>query len=180
MGITKAHFDWRAKKLNIMILSPNLTTPPGEGMFEGSWPKNRSSTPNTSSAWHREGDWFHAMHVHARCLRRRRCCGWRFVTTRSMKLCLKPTCPHEPYRNGATISEKKMFRSRTVDATIIIVWWFGTFFVFLYMGNNHPIWLKFFHGVETTNQIAICMQGWNRRIRAQINPVPWNHWTVRR
>ena len=32
-------------------------------------------------------------------------------------------------------------------------WWFGTFFIFPY--NNHPDWLIFFRGVETTNQYAI-------------------------
>ena len=31
-------------------------------------------------------------------------------------------------------------------------WWFGTFFMFPYLGNNHPIWPMFFGGVETTNQ----------------------------
>jgi hypothetical protein len=30
-------------------------------------------------------------------------------------------------------------------------WWFGTFFIFPYIGNNHPNWLIFFRGVETTN-----------------------------
>ena len=32
-------------------------------------------------------------------------------------------------------------------------WWFGTFFIFPYIGNNHPNWLIFFKGVQTTNQI---------------------------
>ena len=32
-------------------------------------------------------------------------------------------------------------------------WWFGIFFIFPYIGNNHPSWLIFFRGVETTNQI---------------------------
>jgi hypothetical protein len=26
-------------------------------------------------------------------------------------------------------------------------WWFGTFFIFLYIGNNHPNWLILFRGV---------------------------------
>ena len=33
------------------------------------------------------------------------------------------------------------------------VWWFGTFFIVPYIGNNHPKWLIFFRGVQTTNQI---------------------------
>ena len=34
-------------------------------------------------------------------------------------------------------------------------WWFGTFFIFPYIGNNHPNWLIFFRGVQTTNQMLI-------------------------
>ena len=33
-------------------------------------------------------------------------------------------------------------------------WWFGTFFIFPYIGNNHPNWLIFFIGVQTTNQMS--------------------------
>ena len=33
-------------------------------------------------------------------------------------------------------------------------WWFGTFFIFPYIGNNYPNWLIFFKGVETTNQLT--------------------------
>ena len=31
-------------------------------------------------------------------------------------------------------------------------WWFGPLFIFPYIWNNHPNWLIFFRGVETTNQ----------------------------
>ena len=31
-------------------------------------------------------------------------------------------------------------------------WWFGTFLIFPYIGYNHPNWLIFFRGVQTTNQ----------------------------
>ena len=31
-------------------------------------------------------------------------------------------------------------------------WWFGTFFIFPYIGNNNTNWLIFFRGIETTNQ----------------------------
>ena len=31
-------------------------------------------------------------------------------------------------------------------------WWFGTFFIFPHIWNNHPNWLIFFRGVQTTNQ----------------------------
>ena len=33
-------------------------------------------------------------------------------------------------------------------------WWFGTFFIFPYIGKNHPNWLIFFRGSETTNQYS--------------------------
>ena len=35
---------------------------------------------------------------------------------------------------------------------LISGWWFGTFFIFPYIGNSHPNWLIFLRGVETTNQ----------------------------
>ena len=39
-------------------------------------------------------------------------------------------------------------------------WWFGTFFIFPYIGNNNPNWLIFFRGVQTTNQylVEICFR----------------------
>ena len=37
-------------------------------------------------------------------------------------------------------------------------WWFGTFVIFPYIGNNNPNWLIFFRGVETTNQNKKCRQ----------------------
>ena len=39
-------------------------------------------------------------------------------------------------------------------------WWFGTFFIFPYIGNNLPNWLIFFRGVQTTNQIWINLYFW--------------------
>ena len=34
-------------------------------------------------------------------------------------------------------------------------WWFGTSFIFPHIGNNHPNWLIFFRGVETSNQMKL-------------------------
>ena len=34
-------------------------------------------------------------------------------------------------------------------------WWFGTFFIFPYIEDNHPNWLIFFRGVDTTNQLSL-------------------------
>ena len=33
-------------------------------------------------------------------------------------------------------------------------WWFGTCSIFPHIGNNHPNWLIFFRGVQTTNQFC--------------------------
>jgi hypothetical protein len=40
------------------------------------------------------------------------------------------------------------------DKSILSGWWFGTFFIFPYLGNSDPNWLIFFRGVQTTNQIC--------------------------
>ena len=42
------------------------------------------------------------------------------------------------------------------ECVYISDWWFGTFSIFPYIGNNHPNGLIFFRGVETTNQY-ICI-----------------------
>ena len=37
-------------------------------------------------------------------------------------------------------------------------WWFGTWLLFSHiLGNNHPNWVIFFRGVETTNQSFFCL-----------------------
>ena len=39
-------------------------------------------------------------------------------------------------------------------------WWFGTWILFFHsVGNNHPNWLIFFRGIETTNQNMWYFQG---------------------
>ena len=43
-----------------------------------------------------------------------------------------------------------------VVITIVTGWWFGNFLLFPYIGTNHPNWLIFFRGVETTNQGRLC------------------------
>ena len=42
------------------------------------------------------------------------------------------------------------------DACLLCSGWrFGTFFIFPYIGNNHPNWLIFFRGIQTTNQMLV-------------------------
>ena len=43
---------------------------------------------------------------------------------------------------------------------IMAGWWFGTFFIFPYIGNSNPNWLICFKMVETTNQMGIDYQWW--------------------
>ena len=40
-------------------------------------------------------------------------------------------------------------------------WWFGTSFIFPYIGNNHPNWLIFLEWDETTNQIPSSSENWS-------------------
>ena len=46
------------------------------------------------------------------------------------------------------------------DIYIYSGWWFGTFFIFPYVGNNHPHWLIFFRGVQNTNQFLFPPMDW--------------------
>ena len=77
-----------------------------------------------------------------------------------------------------------MFRSNSRDKqdsevcflfknAIMSGWWFGTFFIFPYIGNNHPNWLIFFRGVQTTNQVFIFQKkninGWVSEYIAPFN-----------
>ena len=53
---------------------------------------------------------------------------------------------------GVTVIFAKLNGKTWVNG-IMIGWWFGTFFIFPYIGNHNPNWLIFFRGVETTNQM---------------------------
>ena len=64
------------------------------------------------------------------------------VSHRSLSLCSVPTS-----------SPKSREHSMVWCCKCLSGWWFGTFFIFLYIRNNHPNWLVFFRRVETTNQL---------------------------
>ena len=51
-------------------------------------------------------------------------------------------------------------------------WWFGTFFIFPYIGNTHPNWLIFFGGVQTTNQD---LSSWNQELISG-TATRWDWW----
>ena len=60
-----------------------------------------------------------------------------------------------------------------VTVTITTGWWFGTFFIFPYIGNNHPNFLIFLRGVETTNQINV-INGWVAAPSQETSICSWN------
>ena len=53
-----------------------------------------------------------------------------------------------------------MGKSIINDHFWLVVW--NINFIFPYIGNNHPNWLIFFRGVQTTNQISIAMLVYQR------------------
>ena len=57
--------------------------------------------------------------------------------------------------HGGSLKPKNTFSTTEVEKkhTWLVVWL--PFFMFPYIGNNHPNWLIFFRGVQTTNQIRI-------------------------
>ena len=58
---------------------------------------------------------------------------------------------------GARIARTVLFCFDFLPGGVLCItyrsgWWFGTCFIFSYIGNNHPNWLLFFRGVQTTKQ----------------------------
>ena len=62
----------------------------------------------------------------------------------------RPTCCH-----WKTHNRLQLMNYDTSDPDISSGWWFGTCYIFRYIGNNHPNWLIFFRGVAQppTNHI---------------------------
>ena len=66
---------------------------------------------------------------------------------------------------------------------IVSGWWFGTFFIFPYIGNNQLTFI-FFRGVQTTNQVWLTYQ-WKQapktsaglNIGCSIRFSPWLQWS---
>ena len=87
--------------------------------------------------------------------------------TNYFRLCAPPSPidnDHVPSSNGLDQVGIPNFSKPHVKAG----WWFGAFFIFPYIGNNHPIWLIFFKMVEATNQKP---KGDDLDDRAQMYPV---------
>ena len=65
-------------------------------------------------------------------------------------------CTEMGWSSEAGLSDDLLWGKKMMNAWCTTTgWWFGTFFIFLYIGNrnSHPKWLIFFRGVETTNQM---------------------------
>ena len=60
-----------------------------------------------------------------------------------------------PWGRGEVEARRNLYEPSPYDD--ITGWWFGTFFIFPSIGNNHPNWLIFFRGVQTTNQIYVVL-----------------------
>ena len=57
-------------------------------------------------------------------------------------------------------------------------WWFGTF-IFPYIGNNHPNWLIFFRGIETTNKLNLYRRTTNKHRCWPTQIVIWYDETIK-
>ena len=82
-----------------------------------------------------------AMELITRCYTTYRWCSW-------------PN--HWAYQSQSFISGSSIFsKLEFMIACLLAGWWFGTFFIFPYIGNNNPIWriIIFQRGRYTTNQI---------------------------
>ena len=69
----------------------------------------------------------------------------------------------KPSSLGSTLDRcpRSRLRENLKETSILLAgWWFGTFFIFPYIGNNNPNWLIFFRGV------GIPPTSWDTR--------PWN------
>ena len=63
---------------------------------------------------------------------------------------------HDHEKKNNVLKSQYKFRSNPQSASKLLYWlvvW--NMFYFPYIGNNHPNWLIFFRGVETTNQYII-------------------------
>ena len=61
--------------------------------------------------------------------------------------------PEVPMRKVWGLIPRSRYGSQVPVGGTSTGWWFGTFLIFPYIGNNHPTdYIIFFRGVETTNQ----------------------------
>ena len=72
-----------------------------------------------------------------------------FLANHPQKAFVRPSCSMSVFRATWVRSKK--------STNMIWLGWFGTFFIFPHVGNNHPNWLIFFREVETTNQWCFCI-----------------------
>ena len=73
--------------------------------------------------------------------------------------------PRQPETPPGDFEDHKIYdgQERTYYVVISTVsgWWFGTFLISPNSWDDDPIWLIFFRGVETTNQVCcFVMNGW--------------------
>ena len=74
--------------------------------------------------------------------------------TSTVALATKKVCRIRPLlagnlsgTSGGDETQVSIHQIYTSIKSIITGWWFGTFYIFPYIGNSHPNWLLFFRGV---------------------------------
>ena len=85
------------------------------------------------------------------------------LSQKKNKTILNPFRMVQPLASDVNGEWLEVFQARKcswIDHILLSGWWFGTFFIVPYIGNNHPNWLIFFRGVETTNQLYIVVLLW--------------------
>ena len=80
------------------------------------------------------------------------CCDWIFRGTN--RRCGSWIWQGQWQRRKRSNSERPMVVGGSLCHYLLGLW-FGTFFIFSYIGNDHPNWLIFFRWVETTNQLQL-------------------------
>ena len=74
----------------------------------------------------------------------------RLCLSRGIEVCVNGYLSGETTAGNKVLCLNMLLSSERI--TILTGWWFGTCFIFPYIGNGHPNWLIFFRGFETTNQ----------------------------
>ena len=77
--------------------------------------------------------------------------------------------PFSSHQDGTLCFFSFFFRS-----SLLTGWWFETFFIFPNSWDDDPIWLIFFRGVETTNQLILPFWEEDSKIRLSRADVWWH------
>ena len=91
------------------------------------------------------------------CWERGRSIVYKLMVGETLILILSLYSVANPWRSHPEWQLFRWKKTLKVEVYYTAGWWFGTFLIFPYIGNNHPNWLIFFRGVQTTNQRFITL-----------------------